>query len=504
MSKIPPKPPATPLGAIRKYHLFLTEDGSIATTVYPVTKDAERIIREQSGEIAELLREMEQQGRPLKSIPGTNQLIDSLIRAKPAGWRRSAAGNWYYEDRENRSDTDAERGAFRGAEKKEPQEIRQKRLAKQVDPNYPYFKKTDWICDGFHKDGQTRPPKRCMCLSSGTVVLDGWTGEFCRLRGKCEDTHCIWHDINAAPEPKQEPAPVPNPAPAINEDLARRAQNAYSWSDYKPGSATAEYDAELADLQERIEEHKKKVDPIYYDKIDAAFERYARKLADWTNRHNSNTASYPSWFIAGSSNYNTRRHDKQMARESKLWEEYDEIKKIPDRILRIGTSGAISATDKDAAVKLQKRISALEAEQERMKRANAYYRKHKTMEGCPDLTAEEIADILRSMEVCSWQDVPYESFHLSNNNQNIHRLKQRLAQLEKTKGIATEMKFDGGTLKLEGEDQRVRIYFDEKPDVETRTALKKNGFKWSPKAGAWQRVLTNIAVRAAKDVLGIE
>ena len=40
------------------------------------------------------------------------------------------------------------------------------------------------------------------------------------------------------------------------------------------------------------------------------------------------------------------------------------------------------------------------------------------------------------------------------------------------------------------EANRLQIFFDEKPDAATREELKSNGFRWSPKAEAWQRQLT--------------
>lgn len=38
-------------------------------------------------------------------------------------------------------------------------------------------------------------------------------------------------------------------------------------------------------------------------------------------------------------------------------------------------------------------------------------------------------------------------------------------------------------------DNRLRLYFDEKPSEEQRSKLKCNGFKWAPSVGAWQRQL---------------
>ena len=47
------------------------------------------------------------------------------------------------------------------------------------------------------------------------------------------------------------------------------------------------------------------------------------------------------------------------------------------------------------------------------------------------------------------------------------------------------------------EENRLQILFDEKPDEQKRSALKGNGFKWSPSQGAWQRQLNDNAIYAA-------
>lgn len=46
---------------------------------------------------------------PQRKVPGTDKEIDRSIRAMPVGWRISASGRRYFEDRENRSDTEKER-----------------------------------------------------------------------------------------------------------------------------------------------------------------------------------------------------------------------------------------------------------------------------------------------------------------------------------------------------------------------------------------------------------
>lgn len=48
---------------------------------------------------------------------------------------------------------------------------------------------------------------------------------------------------------------------------------------------------------------------------------------------------------------------------------------------------------------------------------------------------------------------------------------------------------------------RLQIVFEEQPNAELRTALKKRGFRWAPSLGVWQRQLTNNARWAAEGIL---
>lgn len=42
--------------------------------------------------------------------------------------------------------------------------------------------------------------------------------------------------------------------------------------------------------------------------------------------------------------------------------------------------------------------------------------------------------------------------------------------------------------------------FEGKPDEQTREVLKRNGFRWAPSQGAWQRQLTQNGKYAAAQV----
>ena len=295
----------------------------------------------------------------------------------------------------------------------------------------------------------------------------------------------------AAPETK-------TPYYTINEGAARRANDVNSYYDYKPGSATAEYRQMVDKAVEIGERQKKRVDPMYHEKIDSLVDTYARKLAENMNSSFSIEARVPSILITGGSNFPVRKKEKQNAARDRNMEEWNDIQGLLDKIRSTGMGG-ISADDPQAVQKLEAKLEKLQAAQDTMKAVNAYYRKHKTLDGCPNLSAESIEKMKSEMS-SQWhiEDKPYPSWALSNNNAEIRRIKGRIAELTKKQETAyAGWEFDGGTVEANKEDNRLQIFFEEKPDEKTRETLKENGFRWSPKAGAWQRQLNDNAIYAA-------
>ena len=303
-----------------------------------------------------------------------------------------------------------------------------------------------------------------------------------------------------APAPEQAPAKPETTVPyyPINEDAARRAKEAMSFDSYKPGRATAEYRYYVDKAIELAARQKKRVDPSFHAKIDGLLDTYARKLAANMNHGYEIAARVPSIMIAGGSNFPVRKKEKQNAAADRNMQEFSEIQGLLSKIRSTGMGG-ISADDPDAVSKLQSKLAKREALQETMKAVNAYYRKHKTVDGCPHLTPEQIEKMKASMSG-DWRanPKPFESYQLSNNNAEIRRLKERIAALTRQKEIGyVGWEFDGGKVEANAADNRLQIFFDGKPDGDTREKLKEYGFRWSPSAGAWQRQLNDNAIRAA-------
>ena len=284
----------------------------------------------------------------------------------------------------------------------------------------------------------------------------------------------------------------------IDEEAARRAKEMNSYFDYKPGSATEEYRREVDRASAIAEEQKRKVDPIHHERIDYLLDLYARKLAENMNEANRIDARVPSVLVSGAGNFPTRKKEKQNRARDANMEQWREVQKILDKIRGAGTAG-ISSDDPAAVQKLKLKLERLQAEQETMKAVNAFYRKNGTLDGCPHIPLDAIEKLKVEMaRSYRSKPKPYESFMLTNNGAEIRRVQARIEEL--TRQASTEYagwEFNSGHAAIDREANRLQLFFDGKPDADTRSALKREGFRWAPSIGAWQRQLNDRVFYAA-------
>lgn len=287
----------------------------------------------------------------------------------------------------------------------------------------------------------------------------------------------------------------------INENTARRAKEMNSFYDYASGSATGSYRSMVDEARRIADAQKARVDPMYHETIDRLFDTYARKLARNLNEGYSIETRCPSVLVAGPANFPVRKKEKQNAARDRNMQEYNYIQGLLDKIRRTGMGG-ISSDDPNAIDKLEAQLQDLEEDQKRMKAVNAYYRKNKTLDGCPDISEKEAAQIKDHWASGWYVGVPFPSYSLSNNNANIHRIRERLTGLKKRREEPAPegWSFDGGRVEMNTEENRVQIFFDEKPDADVRDKLKGRSFRWAPSQGAWQRQLNANGIAAAKAV----
>lgn len=285
----------------------------------------------------------------------------------------------------------------------------------------------------------------------------------------------------------------------IDEKMAKVAKEINSFSSYREGSATEEFNYYVGEARE-ILNRKKEEFPEDAEFLETLFMRYCTKLERWMNEGFRIEAMCPSIMVSGGSNFPTRKKEKQNSRRESHMKAYEEVQRALHRLQRYGTGG-IKSSDARALEKLQTKLEILQEQHETMKDANKFFRSTGSLEGF------QMDDSLRKTaewNVGTFHGKPFPAWSLQNNLARIHATEDRIKQIEKAKEAGTtesETEIEGLKVVENAEAMRIQLIFDEKPDDATRTKLKGWGFKWSPKSGAWQRMLNENGKHAVKMVL---
>lgn len=304
-------------------------------------------------------------------------------------------------------------------------------------------------------------------------------------------------------------------ATIINESTARLAKQMRSFDDYKEGSATASYNAQCAEAAAILEKVKAKcATDEQRERAEYLYNRYCSVLAEAINRDNEIGTRCPSVLICGAGNFPTRKKEKQIAAWDKNMENWRKADHYLDMLKRAHTL-AVKSDDPEVLDFLRAKLAGLEEAHALMVSANAYYRKNKTLEGFEGIPADTMAWITRpgvylpggrngDGSPLAFYGKPFPTYELTNSNANIKRVKQRIETLEAVKvSKPVEEEHDGYTYRENTEAMRVQLQFDGKPDDETRALLKRNGFRWAPSQGVWQRQLNDNGKYAAHRVMEV-
>lgn len=304
-------------------------------------------------------------------------------------------------------------------------------------------------------------------------------------------------------------------ATIINESTARLAKQMRSFDDYKEGSATASYNAQCAEAAAILEKVKAKcATDEQRERAEYLYSRYCSVLAEAINRDNEIGTRCPSVLVCGASNFPIRKKEKQIAAWDKNMENFRKADHYLDMLKRAHTL-AVKSDDPEVLDFLRAKLAGLEEAHALMVSANAYYRKNKTLEGFEGIPADTMAWITRpgvylpggrngDGSPLAFYGKPFPTYELTNSNANIKRVKQRIETLESVKASKPiEEEHDGYTYRENAEAMCVQFQFDGKPDDETRALLKRNGFRWAPSLGVWQRQLNDNGKYAAHRVMEV-
>lgn len=290
----------------------------------------------------------------------------------------------------------------------------------------------------------------------------------------------------------------------INEKLAKQAHDMMSFRDYSPGRLTAEYRGYVDKAYDLADEAAKER-PESADKAYKLAKSYSKRMAENLNARSRIGVMCPSVMICGAGNFPVRKKEKQNAASDRNYQEFQEIQQILNKLSGIvNGKDIILSGEADAIKKLEVKLETLKSTQEKMKAANKAIRLKDEAKGNQKLKelgfTDKLIIELRKPDLCG--RIGFPDYALKNNNANIHRVEKRLQTLKAAKEQGST-EYDNKYFKVveNTEIMRLQLMFDEKPDADTRSILKRNGFRWSPKNGSWQRQLTPNARYALKSVI---
>ncbi|HEV7352574.1 MAG TPA: hypothetical protein VGN74_05535 [Brevundimonas sp.] len=236
-------------------------------------------------------------------------------------------------------------------------------------------------------------------------------------------------------------------------------------------------------------------------------------VANLRDRHITATRAYwaaegrcMSSMITGPANFPVARNQKRLDVAHKRMNEVQaHLQAAKRRLERIafphGIGDAIRSADPDALDKLRAELADARQWHDMAKAANVILRKHGA-DARPHLqTAGIRADVIERAMWLAPNGKPW-GLNTANSLARVKRIEDRIAGLERMKARGTvEREAEGVRIVENAEAARLQLIFPGKPDAATIAKLKENGFRWSPREGAWQRHLNNASRWAAERVL---
>ena len=120
----------------------------------------------------------------------------------------------------------------------------------------------------------------------------------------------------------------------INEELEREAKRMNSMFDYVENSETEEYRKSVDRMYDILQNVLKEAEtPEGKAKAEYIFKTYSKKYAEYINEGNRIDSMYPSVMIAGPSNFNIRKKEKQNELRNKHYAKYDFIKNLEEELI---------------------------------------------------------------------------------------------------------------------------------------------------------------------------
>lgn len=276
-----------------------------------------------------------------------------------------------------------------------------------------------------------------------------------------------------------------------------RAVRSYYWTSFSPEKRgeqlIKDYSEELAEDMSELKTAN--IDDEVINDYKARYERYFSSYLS----AKSNTFSA---MITGPAKFPTRKHEKANRSERRHYEVFREWRERAKKA--IVRKSQPQKTFLSELERYKANLEAMKRNHEKMKEGNK--RIAAARKSGEDLTEYLTKEFNIQPHMIDW--TLKFGFGLANNSANMRRVEDRikLMEIKENRAVTTgteDFKFDGFTVTYNHEADRIQVKHDAKPPYEIIQQFKRNGFKWSPSFGAWQRQLNNNGISAANHLLKI-
>lgn len=162
----------------------------------------------------------------------------------------------------------------------------------------------------------------------------------------------------------------------------------------------------------------------------------------------------------------------------KGFETLETSKYYEQKVKTIEADQTIRKDDPEAVTKLKEKIADLETKHAELKATK------------PNPNAHLLDRDSANMRTC----------YLTGYKTEIRRCKKRIEEIEALEKLPDLNETING-IKIYTDEGRVKIDFGYKPSEETRTQLKRNGFRWSPFNQVWQAFINAWSIQRAKEIV---
>jgi len=225
-----------------------------------------------------------------------------------------------------------------------------------------------------------------------------------------------------------------------------------------------------------------------------AVDQYAGKLLNGYKAYLEAKSRTISPMISGAGNFPVERNRKRLQTQMKRW---DEVVEIQEKAIKY-TKKALkeqSVVDRGGAkIVAQDELAQAKASLEMMKSANKIIKNIKLNDEqkvvelvkLPAISTDSARELLKP-DYAGRQG--FASFSLTSVRGKIKRMEGAVVSKEKNAQEEDRVLLETAGMRIEEhpQDERIRIYFEGKPDAEMRNKLKSNGWKYSPLNSTWQR-----------------